>query len=79
MTENRIVLPKTLDTGQTYQMTGSKKVVIFLVYSLHTSPQASINLENSPREVTYVFRRPRGHIRRPHCQSNQIIQVFGDF
>ena len=45
----------------------------------HTSPQASINLENSPREVTYVFRRPRGHIRRPHCQSNQISPSFGDF
>ena len=31
----------------------------------HTSPQASINLENSSRGVTYVFRRPRGHIRVP--------------
>ena len=29
--------------------------------------------------MTYVFRRPRGRIRRPHCQSNQIIWVFGDF
>ena len=45
----------------------------------HTSPQASINLENSPRKVTYVFGRLRGHIRRPHYQSNQIIRVFGDF
>ena len=24
----------------------------------HTSPQPSTNLENSPRKVTYVFRRP---------------------
>ena len=45
----------------------------------HTSPQASINLENSPREVTYVFRRLRGHTKRPHCQSNQISPSFGDF
>ena len=51
----------------------------FRELSVHTSPQASINLENSPRKVTYVFGRLRGHIRRPHYQSNQIIRVFGDF
>ena len=34
----------------------------YVEYIPHTSPQASINLENSPREVTYVFgsdRSPR--------------------
>ena len=43
----------------------------------HTSPQSSCNVENSTREVTYVFWKLRGYTRRPHWQSNQIIWVFG--
>ena len=46
---------------------------------LHTSPQSSINLENSPRQVTWFFRMLRYHIERLHWPSNQIIPVFGDF
>ena len=61
------------------QMFSTQLYITTTINSTHTSPQASINLENSPRKVTYVFGRLRGHIRRPHYQSNQIIRVFGDF
>ena len=38
----------------------------WVVHHVHTSPRSSINVENSTKEVTYIFRRLRGYTRRPH-------------
>ena len=40
---------------------------------VHTSPAASINVENSSIGVTYIFWKLRGPKRRPNWLSNQIF------
>ncbi len=43
------------------------------------SRSRSQSLDNSPREVTYVFGRLRGNVRKPRIISQIRSPVFGDF